>query len=365
MGRCKSCNSSSLTISSVLGYCVDCIREGFSEVKKDLGELHRESRRRFGLVEQIPKGEGKECNYCGNRCIISEGQRGFCTVRRLEGEFLRGGGEGYLSYYYDPLPTNCVADWVCPGGTGSGFPEFCYKNGPETGYRNLAVFYHACTFNCLYCQNWHFRRMDVKGKGITAEALAAAVDERTSCICYFGGDPSSQIIHSIKSARIARRIRKGRILRICWETNGSMKRDFLREILEIAIESGGCVKFDLKAWDRNLHHALCGTDNNQTLENFHFAASFIKHRRVPPLVVASTLLVPGYVDEKEIRSIARFISSLDPEIPFSLLGFYPDFYLTDLPTTSRSHAERCIEVAKEEGLKRVKIGNVHLLSDAY
>ncbi len=354
-----------MTISSILGYCADCIRGGSFDIREDIFELHRESRRRFGLREEIPKVGGKECDFCGNRCIIPEGERGFCGIRRFEDGYLRGGGEGYLSYYHDPLPTNCVADWVCPGGTGSGYPEFCYKKGPEIGYKNLAVFYHACTFNCLFCQNWHFRRMDIKGKGISAEELVDAIDERTSCVCYFGGDPSSQIIHSIKASRIALKRKRERILRICWETNGSMKEDFLEEIMNIALNSGGCVKFDLKAWDKNLHMALCNTYNDQTLENFRFAASFVKKRREPPLLIASTLLVPGYVDEKEVRSIARFISSIDPEIPYSLLGFYPQFYLTDLPRTSRSHAERCMEVAHEEGLRRVRIGNVHLLSDAY
>jgi len=64
--------------------------------------------------------------------------------------------EGKLSWYHDPLPTNCVADWVCSGGTGAGYPKYAHCPGPELGYSNLAVFFHACTFNCLYCQNWHF-----------------------------------------------------------------------------------------------------------------------------------------------------------------------------------------------------------------
>jgi len=61
-----------------------------------------------------------------------------------------------LSWYHDPLPTNCVGDWVCAGGTGAGFPEYAHSPGPEHGYSNLAVFFHACSFNCLYCQNWTF-----------------------------------------------------------------------------------------------------------------------------------------------------------------------------------------------------------------
>ncbi|GAI66259.1 unnamed protein product, partial [marine sediment metagenome] len=88
-------------------------------------------------------------------------------------------------------------------------------------------------------------------------------------------------------------------------------------------------------------------------------------RPEPPFLVASTLLVPGYVDERQVGKIAEFIASLNPDIPYSLLGFYPHFYMKDLPTTSREHAERCYKAALDAGLKRVRIGNLHLLGNAY
>jgi len=84
-----------------------------------------------------------------------------------------------------------------------------------------------------------------------------------------------------------------------------------------------------------------------------------------PLFTASTLLVPGYVDEEEVRGIARFLSSLSPDTPFSLLAFHPDHRMRDLPPTSRRHAEEALRAAKEEGLTRVRIGNPWLLGDHY
>ena len=68
-------------------------------------------------------------------------------------------------------------------------------------------------------------------------------------------------------------------MRICWETNGTMNRRFLEEIVDIALESGGCVKFDLKAFDTGLNTALCGHPNGQTIENFVWAAGRAKERR--------------------------------------------------------------------------------------
>ena len=268
---------------------------------------------------------------------------------------------GKLSYYYDPLPTNCVADWVCPGGTGAGYPQFAHRSGPEYGYRNLAVFYIGCTFDCLYCQNWTFREDLDRQIEVTPRELAGLASESTSCICYFGGDPTAQLHHALSTSRMALRNRGDRIMRICWETNGSMDRRLLKEMIDLSWPSGGCIKFDLKAWNEDLHSALCGVGNKRTQENFAYLASRISERPYPPPLVASTLLVPGYIDEVEVREIARFIGSLDVKIPYTLLAFSPQFLMKDLPYTSRDLADRCLTVACEAGLKRVRIGNVHLL----
>jgi pyruvate formate lyase activating enzyme len=294
---------------------------------------------------------------------LPPGGRSYCGLRRNEENKLRGAtaDKANVSWYHDLLPTNCVADWVCPGGTGAGYPQFAYRDGPEYGYKNLAVFYQACSFDCLFCQNWHYRDLALQESNITAATLADAVDEQTSCICYFGGDPTPQLPHSIRVARLALQNNKGRILRICWETNGSMHPALVKQAAEISLDSGGCIKFDLKAWSEELHIALCGMSNKRTLENFHLLVEYSLKRPSPPFLIASTLLVPGYVDEQEISDIASFISSLNPDIPYSLLAFAPQFMMQDLPTTSRHHALECLAAAKAQGLRRVRIGNVHLL----
>jgi len=362
--QCKICNTTSSSISRELRVCLTCIRKKPGDALPLAMEAHRKSRSAFGLPENSPKDpQGVPCRICVNECRIPENGIGYCGLRRNEGGKLKGVSpeEGKLSWYHDPLPTNCVADWVCPGGTGAGYPEYAYSSGPERGYKNLAVFFHACSFNCLYCQNWHFRRDTLKPQTTPLEKLLSNVDKKTSCICYFGGDPSPQLPFALRASRLALERNKGRILRICWETNGSMHKGLLNRMIELSLHSGGCIKFDLKAWDENLHIALTGISNKRTLENFLRVGEKIKARPTPPFLIASTLLVPGYVDENEIRGIARFITAISPEIPYSLLAFYPHFYMSDMPLTTKTLAMACLRVAQEEGLKNVRIGNVHLL----
>jgi pyruvate formate lyase activating enzyme len=364
MGVCKHCGTSSPLISEVIGACLPCLREGFYGLDDHLREIHRRSRVRFSLPSTPPRDpKGIACTLCANACRISEGNVGYCGIRSNQAGRMRGGTvKANVEWYHDPLPTNCVADWVCPGGTGAGYPRFAYSSGPEYGFKNLAVFYNGCSFNCLFCQNWHFRERARREPTVSAAELARSVDENTSCICYFGGDPTPHLIHSIITAKKAMKQHHDRVLRVCWETNGSMNPALLSRAIDIALESGGCIKFDLKAWTENLHLALCGVSNERTLDNFGIAASHIGQRPEVPLLVASTLLVPGYIDSEEVFRIAAFISSFSPDIPYSLLGFYPQFMMSDLPTTTWAQARECLDAAREAGLRRVKIGNVHLLS---
>ena len=352
MPSCEICQRRSVEISRSLGLCASCILEDSERAGERAVQAHRHARESFGLPQQPPRAAGGiHCTHCANACRIGTGEAGYCGVRRAVDGCLAGGDRhgAAVSWYRDPLPTNCVADWVCPASSSA-----------KARCHNLAVFYEACSFDCLFCQNWHFRERIPEGLQ-TAEHLAAAVNDRTHCVCFFGGDPSCQIDHALISARKALEAAKGRVMRVCWETNGSVSRGFLRQMIDLSLESGGCLKFDLKAFDLPLHRALCGVSNRPTLANFELVASFLRRRPDPPLLIAATCLVPGYVDAEQVGKIARFIAHLDRTIPYALLAFHPAFEMSDLPTTSRRQAEGCFQAAKDAGLTRVRIGNAHLL----
>lgn len=159
----------------------------------------------------------------------------------------------------------------------------------------------------LYCQNWHFRHHTRDPRYQSAEDLVRAVGKNTG-------------------------------------------------------ESCGCIKTVLKAWKKTLHIALTGVTSRQTLANFEWLAKRACKRPELPLLIASTLMVPGYIDAREISFIAGLIAKLGPTIPHSLLGFHPDYRMTDLPPTSREQALECVAAARQAGLLRVKVGNVHGIS---
>lgn len=316
-------------------------------------------RKRDRLVPVVPSSGSITCSDCGNHCKMNEGDMGFCNIRiATNSEVIeKYPGQAVVSWYFDSLPTNCVADWVCP-----------VTSEQELGIgqkrlKNLAVFYGSCNSDCLFCQNASYRTMMAKGKPLlTPRELANAADDYTACVCYFGGDPACNPEHSVKTSEL---LNEEKQVRVCYETNGNISKKWLNRIASIVAETGGTFKFDIKAVSPKLYRTLTGISNSAMLRNFE-ELSTMKRDRQGEFLVASILLVPGYVDVSEVREICRFIAENDPTIPTALLGFYPHHTMSDLPRTSQAHAKAALEIANDEGLTNVRVGNLGLLgSDSY
>lgn len=316
-------------------------------------------RKRDRLVPVVPSSGSITCSDCGNHCKMNEGDMGFCNIRIVTNSEVieKYPGQAVVSWYFDSLPTNCVADWVCP-----------VTSEQELGIgqkrlKNLAVFYGSCNSDCLFCQNASYRTMMAKGKPLlTPRELANAADDYTACVCYFGGDPACNPEHSVKTSEL---LNEEKQVRVCYETNGNISKKWLNRIASIVAETGGTFKFDIKAVSPKLYRTLTGISNSAMLRNFE-ELSTMKRDRQGEFLVASILLVPGYVDVSEVREICRFIAENDPTIPTALLGFYPHHTMSDLPRTSQAHAKAALEIANDEGLTNVRVGNLGLLgSDSY
>ncbi|MEM0503268.1 MAG: radical SAM protein [Archaeoglobaceae archaeon] len=297
--------------SKFLSLCVDCAKSEKALVIAE--KLH-----------QRKGGNVKACKLCANEC------KGIA----LCGKPIYGN----LIYYEDPLPTNCCNAWFCEGSRLSG--------------TNLAVFYYGCNFDCVFCQNWSHK--NVNRRFVSLEELLSVIEKRRiRCICHFGGSPEPQLPFALKFSRKA--LEKRSDLMICWEWNGAGNTSLALKAAELSSKSNGTVKFDLKAWDENLHVLLTGRNPERVRKNFEIIGE-----KFPEVLSATTLLVPYYVDEKEVEEIASFIASINENIPYSLLVFHPDYLLRDLPITPREQVFNCFKTAKKF-LKNVNIGNLHLL----
>lgn len=278
--------------------------------------------------------KGGDRSYCGLKANVNGKLRSFASKNHA-----------FVHTYIDPLPTNCCAAWFCSGSS-------------QFGKENIAVFFYACNFDCLVCQNASHKDLGVaKTLNINDFVSSVKTNENAYCVCYFGGSPEPQLPFAIRASET---ILEDTEVRICWEWNGCGNRNLVKHAAEISRKSSGIVKFDLKAFDPNLSIALSGVPNTRAYENFELIAEEFIENSAPPVLTATTLLVPFYVDDKEVENIASFIAGINPNIPYSLLVFHPDFYMRDMPITPMEQVQRCYDAARRH-LKNVNIGNKQLL----
>lgn len=76
------------------------------------------------------------------------------------------------------------------------------------------------------------------------------------------------------------------------------------------------VAFGIKAVTNSLHKDYTGVSNERILRNF----INLYHRGVKMIV--ESVVIPGYIDIEETERIAKYIGSLDEEIPYVLLPYF-------------------------------------------
>ena len=134
------------------------------------------------------------------------------------------------------------------------------------------------------------------------------------------------------------------------ETNG-VALD--RQGLEV-LKEGGVEAFwlDIKAFDPAIHRRLTGFDNANVL------AAPALMRELGFTFEVLSLLIPGVVEEEELVRIAELVAAVDPEVPFTLLAFFPAHEMSDRRAPTHSEMMRAGEAVLRAGVKNLRLGNL-------
>ncbi len=118
---------------------------------------------------------------------------------------------------------------------------------------------------------------------------------------------------------------------------------------------------DLKAYNQRFYTELCKTPNFEKIKE-----SIILAKKLGIWVEVTTLIVPGWNDnENELNEEAKWLTSVDPLMPWHVTAFHPDYKMRDTEETTPESLVRAREIAKMAGLKYVYCGNVSLAYSEY
>ena len=277
------------------------------------------------------------CLACAHSCLISEGSRGICSVRKNKG------GELFLEAY------GCAASF------GVDFvekkPLYHYLPGSKTfSFGTL-----GCNFRCVFCQNFDISMplsFNFEKNLSPKRAVFLALQNDCKSISYTYNEPAVFAEYALDTARLARDAGLKNIL----ISNGFFSNNALDHFVEVI----DAVNIDLKSFSDDFYKKHCGGSLNPVLESIK---RFVREK---VWVEVTTLVIPNLNDSKEnFEAIAKFIASIDKNIPWHISRFYPAHKLKDVDFTSVESLELAKKIGLEAGLKNIYIGNVPYGNNTY
>ncbi len=278
-----------------------------------------------------------ECYLCPVGCELKDKQVGACGVRVNEGGKL-------FTYTYGSLISAAI-DPV------EKKPLFHFYPGHLT----LTIATPGCNLHCKGCQNWEISQVP---KGEVFEntfftqtyippelVVEKAIEKGCKSISYSYSDPTIFVEYMIDVAKLAKE--KG--LKNIMVTAGYINPEPLEEIDKYM----DAYSIDLKFFSDEAYRKYSKGRLEPVLETIKFVFERGKWLEL------TTLLVPKYLDEKQIRNIARWIAQkLAPWVPWHISRFFPYYKAQDLPPTPIEDLEKAYRIGKEEGLQYVYVGNL-------
>jgi pyruvate-formate lyase-activating enzyme len=152
-------------------------------------------------------------------------------------------------------------------------------------------------------------------------------------------------------ARCAEKIKGSNLnLWILHETNGfGLIPAHLDQLRQAGIDS---FWLDIKAYDEDIHRRLTGVDNDWILR----LPEEIRNRDF--VLEVLSLYIPGWVEEDQLAQIARRVAAVDPDIPFTILAFFPAHRMKGVPPPTLAQMLAAHEAVTEAGLRQVRLGNL-------
>ena len=283
------------------------------------------------LYEQL-SDKKVQCHLCARRCVIPDGARGFCLVRKNEN------GKLY-SLVYGKAISACV-DPIGKKPLSHFHP----------GALVMSIATIGCNFRCKFCDNWMIsQQKEIAGRDFPPnEVVKATRDNGCQGISYTYTEPTIFFEYAYETAKLAKKVGFFNT----FVTNGYMTPEAVKTIAPyldaatVDFKGGG---------DPEFYKTFSSVPS---VEPIYKSLKEMKRNGIH--IEITNLIVPKIGDSMErVHELAVWIKeNLGKDTAFHLLRFYPDYQLTNIPSTPVSTMEKAYKTAKEAGLNYVYLGNV-------
>lgn len=278
--------------------------------------------------------EKVECNLCNHRCQIAPQKFGICRVRQnKDGKLYTHVFGEVIAAHVDPIEKKPLYHFL-----------------PKTTSFSIATV--GCNFRCPFCQNWQISQVSRRIEGsvsghklLPKEVVSQAKSHRCQSISYTYTEPTIFFEYAYETSKLAKE--KG--LANVFVTNGYLTSEALETINPYL----DACNVDLKSFREKFYKEYCQARLEPVLDSIRLM------KKLNIWVEITTLIIPGENDgDEELGQIARFIADLDPDIPWHISRFHPNYEFTDKLATPLDTLRKAFSIGKKEGLRYIYVGNV-------
>ncbi|MCP5051674.1 MAG: AmmeMemoRadiSam system radical SAM enzyme [bacterium] len=275
-----------------------------------------------------------QCDLCPRYCRLPEGQRGFCFVRKREGDQMVLTTYGRSSgFCIDPIEKKPLNHFL------PGTPILSFGTA-------------GCNLGCKFCQNWDIsksREMDRLMDKASPETIAKAA-KQLNCrsVAYTYNDPVIFLEYAVDIAQACKEEGIYSVAVTAGYISPGAREEFYSHM--------DAANVDLKGFTEDFYKKVCVARLGDVLETL----KYLKHETDVWFEI-TTLLIPGQNDsQKELEKMTQWIvENLGPEVPLHFSAFHPDFKMRDISHTPGSTLIRARNIAMKNGIHYVYVGNVH------
>jgi len=280
-----------------------------------------------------------QCQLCPRRCVLSEGEKGFCRARKnIKGRLYALTYGQPVALHVDPIEKKPLAH-VYPGT------------------KSFSIATAGCNLRCKFCQNWEISQLDpetVAKRFVPPQEIISLVKSTGSkTIAFTYTEPTIFYEYMLDIAKLA----KEENISLVMHSAGYINEEPLRQIAKYL----KAANIDLKGFSDKYYASFCQGSLNEVLNTLKIL------REEGVWLEITTLLIPGGNDsDEEIRKMCEWIvKNLGKDTPVHFSRFFPMYKLINLSPTPLSTLVKAKKIAEESGLNFVYIGNVpeHLGED--
>jgi pyruvate-formate lyase-activating enzyme len=247
-------------------------------------------------------------------------------------------------------------DWWSPADVLKACKEY-EKEVTVREPRNRATAYHA-NDSCRGCGAcvMYGKRSSLCPKVIQKKEIVLSPQgwgPARDIVSFTGGDLTCCPEYYIECTRL---IKAETDLWVLIETNGyGLTPQTLDALKEAGVDS---FWLDIKAYDGTDHKWLTGCFNRNILK---LPEEIVKRGFVLEVL---SLYIPNLVETLQLKKIAQLIFEVDPEIPFTLLAFFPEYQMKRYKSPKVSEMIEAYMGVKTVGLRNVRLGNTGVFASS-